>query len=54
MSMIAVSVGLCLFVMPALSAHLDKLASMYEYYSRVKLSGAELLEAAVKTLNLER
>jgi aldehyde:ferredoxin oxidoreductase len=54
MSMIADSMGLCLFVMPALGAHLDKLAAMYEYYSGVKLSGAELREAAVKALNVER
>ncbi len=52
--MIADSMGLRLFVMPALSVHLDKLAAMYEYYSGVKLSGAELFEAAVKALYVER
>ena len=54
MAMIADSMGLCLFLMPALGAHLDKLAALYEYYSGVKLSADELREAAVAALNVER
>ncbi len=54
MSMIADSMGLCLFVMPALGAHLDKLARIYELYSGIKVSGEELLKAAENALNVER
>jgi aldehyde:ferredoxin oxidoreductase len=54
MSMIADSMGLCLFVMPALGAHLDKLSLIYEHYSGVKIEAEELREAAVKTLAVER
>ncbi len=53
-AMIADSMGLCLFVMPALGAHLDKLAEIYEHYSGVKISGEALREAAEKALEVER
>jgi len=54
MSMIADFMGLCLFVMPALGAHLDKLGQICEHYCGLKISGDELLAAAEKALQVER
>jgi aldehyde:ferredoxin oxidoreductase len=54
MSMIADFMGLCLFVMPALGAHLDKLGQICEHYCGLKISGDELLATAEKALQVER
>jgi aldehyde:ferredoxin oxidoreductase len=54
MAMIADFMGLCLFVMPALGAHLDQLGQICEYYCGLKISGDELLAAAEKALQVER
>ena len=54
LAMIADFMGLCLFVMPALGAHLDKLGQICEQYCGLKISGDELLAAAEKALQVER
>ena len=53
-AMIADSLGLCLMVVPAMVAHLDKLGKVCEYYCGLKISGDELLSAAEKALQVER
>jgi aldehyde:ferredoxin oxidoreductase len=53
MAMIADMMGLCLFVMPALGPHLDKLARLYNYYTGIEMSGEGISQAAVRALNIE-
>ena len=53
-SMIADSMGLCLFIMPVIAPNLDKLCKLYEYVSGVKLSEKDLRESAVNALQVER
>lgn len=52
-SMIADSMGLCLFVMPALGAHLNKIGEIYEHYSGVKCSEDDLRQMAHQALKAE-
>lgn len=53
-SMIADSMGLCLFVMPALGAHLDKLAKIYEFFSGRSITDQDMRKAAAEALGVER
>lgn len=54
LAMFADSMGLCVFVMPALGEHLDKLAKLLEHYKGMAGSGQELLDAATAALRVER
>lgn len=54
LAMLADSMGLCLFLLPALGTHLDKIAELLEYYRGIKLSDRELLDAAARALKVER
>jgi aldehyde:ferredoxin oxidoreductase len=53
MAMIADMMGLCLFVMPALGSHLDKLAQIYHFYTGIEMSAEDISRAAVQALNVE-
>ncbi|MDW7738559.1 MAG: aldehyde ferredoxin oxidoreductase C-terminal domain-containing protein [Bacillota bacterium] len=54
MSMMADSLGLCLFLMPALGSELDKIAELLDYYVGIETSGEKLLEDASRSLSVER
>ncbi len=54
MAMIADSMGLCLFLMPALAPLLDQIGELNEYYRGNKISADELRAAAVNALEVER
>jgi aldehyde:ferredoxin oxidoreductase len=54
LSALADSLGFCLFLMPALGAHLDKVSELLGYYSGLKVTPEELLESAGLTLQIER
>lgn len=54
MSMVADSLGLCVFLMAALGAHLDKLGELYYHFSGIDFKGDDLKEKAYQALLLER
>jgi aldehyde:ferredoxin oxidoreductase len=54
MAMIADSMGLCLFLMPALASQLDKLGELCAYYRGNNLNSIELRAAAEEALEVER
>ena len=54
MSMLADSMGLCLFAMVVIGQHLDKVSKMLEYYKGINASKEVLLDSATEALQLER
>ncbi|MDY6826950.1 MAG: aldehyde ferredoxin oxidoreductase C-terminal domain-containing protein [Bacillota bacterium] len=50
---LADSMGFCLFLMPAMGVHLDKLSRLYEYFSGEKLTDEEMRAIATRTLQEE-